>query len=87
MSASDLFYCIGVQRIPSPADQQQPQARQIGHLFGANGLNGGRNAPMRVAVAGYESIPIKMFVNLFAIPLPLFIIIIIMNTLKRNINS
>ena len=62
---------IVVQRIPSPADQQQPQARQSGQLFGANGLNGGRNAPMRVAVAGYQSIPLKRFVPLFALLFPL----------------
>ena len=31
---------IVVQRIPSPADQQQPQAQQLGQLFRENGLNG-----------------------------------------------
>ena len=75
-----VISCIDVQRIPSPADQQQPQAQaqQIGQLFGANGLNGGRNAPMRVAVAGYQSIPLKRFVPLL---LYYFFVIIIMTTL------
>ena len=66
-----VISCIDVQRIPSPDYQQQPQAQLLGHLFGENGLNGGRNAPMHVAVAGDVSIPIKRFVLPFALLLAL----------------
>ena len=57
-----VIYCIDVQRISAPTDQQQSQAQQLGQLFKWR-----RNAPMRVAVSGYESIPIKRFVPLFAL--------------------